>query len=110
MSKGNVLNVDVSAFQQQITKADTLLLDVRRAQDREADPVRIADAQWRDPASIDDWAGSLDTSKSVALYCVRGGSVSQSVSELLAAKGFNVLKFEGGLAAWKQSGKKVVPD
>ncbi len=43
--------------------------------------------------------------KPVAIYCVRGGSVSKSVHAALTGKGFDVRYVEGGLAAWDAAQK-----
>ena len=77
------------------------LLDVRRKSDLEADTTAIPGAEWRDPEKVDEWSGSLPKNKEIVLYCVRGGSVSNSVLDKLIAKGIQAKYLEGGLAAWK---------
>jgi len=42
------------------------------------------------------------------LYCVRGGSVSNSVLDNLRAKQINARFIEGGIVAWKEAGGTVV--
>ena len=79
--------------------------DVRRVADYQADPRTIAGAEWRNPENVDAWATQLPKGKPVAIYCVRGGSVSKSVHAALTAKGFDVSYLEGGLAAWDAAGK-----
>ena len=79
--------------------------DVRREADYQADPRTIAGAEWRNPENVDAWAAQLPGDKPVAIYCVRGGSVSKSVHEALTAKGFDVQYMEGGLAAWDAAQK-----
>ena len=74
--------------------------DVRREADYQADQRTIAGAEWHNPEHVDQWAAQLPKDKPVAIYCVRGGSVSKSVHEALTAKGFDVQYMEGGLAAW----------
>ena len=76
------------------------VLDVRRRADFEADPRTIPGATWHDPERVEAWAGELPPEQPVAIYCVRGGSVSKSVQAALAAKGLDVRYLEGGLAAW----------
>ena len=73
--------------------------DVRREADHQADPRSIGGAEWRNTENVDVWASQLPKDKPVAIYCVRGGSVSKSVHEALTAKGFDVQYMEGGLAA-----------
>lgn len=77
-----------------------LLLDVRRASDRVNGPPGIPGADWRDPARLEHWVESVPEGREVALYCARGGSVSQGVQAALAARGISACCVEGGLEAW----------
>jgi rhodanese-related sulfurtransferase len=81
----------------------TVVIDVRRKNDFEADERFIPGAQWQDPEQVDTWSKDLPRDKAVVVYCVRGGSVSQSVSAKLAEDQVQVRYLEGGLAAWDQS-------
>lgn len=78
------------------------LLDVRRAGDRESNPISMAGAAWRAPENVAAWGDDLPVDKPVVIYCARGGSVSTSVQTALKAKGLNVRFVEGGLAAWEE--------
>lgn len=78
-----------------------LLLDVRRAEDRMNGPHGIPGADWRDPARLEQWVESVPPGSEVALYCVRGGSVSQGVQAALEARGVKASYVEGGLEAWR---------
>ena len=51
--------------------------------------------------------GKNFTGQEVIFYCVRGGSVSKSVSEKLMEKNINARYIEGGIAAWIVSGSPV---
>ncbi|MFH0994747.1 MAG: rhodanese-like domain-containing protein [Pseudomonadota bacterium] len=82
------------------------ILDVRRKSDFDADPKRIPGATWRNPETVEQWRNEL-ADQEVVLYCVRGGSVSKSVSERLIEKNVNARYIEGGIAAWKESGGQV---
>jgi rhodanese-related sulfurtransferase len=79
-----------------------VLLDVRRKSDFEADNRLIPGAQWRDPEQVDTWIRDLPRDQAVVVYCVRGGSVSQSVAEKLTANQIQVKFLEGGISAWRQ--------
>ena len=83
-----------------------VVIDVRRKNDFEADKRLILGAQWKDPEQVDTWSKDLPRDKAVVVYCVRGGSVSQSVSAKLAEDQVQVRYLEGGLAAWDQSTEK----
>ncbi len=82
------------------------LLDVRRKEDYEKAPSGIADTPWRDPSAVAEWMHTLPKQEEVVLYCVRGGSVSQSVQKQLADAGFKAKYVEGGLEAYQ----KAVPN
>jgi rhodanese-related sulfurtransferase len=83
------------------------LVDVRRKADYEADPNLIPGAAWRNPEEVDAWSRELLQGKPVVVYCVKGGSVSQSITDALTRKQIDVRYIEGGLKAWKESGERV---
>ena len=76
------------------------LLDVRRKEDFEKSPAGIADAPWRDPSAVAEWLHTLPKQEEVVIYCVRGGSVSQSVQNQLNEAGIKARYLEGGLEAY----------
>jgi rhodanese-related sulfurtransferase len=82
------------------------VLDVRRRTDRASDPWRIPGAEWKDPERTTEWGKDLGSGE-VVVYCARGGSVSRSVQEKLRELKIDVKFIEGGLEAWKRSGKPV---
>jgi rhodanese-related sulfurtransferase len=75
------------------------ILDVRRKEDFDKAPQTFAGAPWQNPAEVDQWASSLPAEQEVVIYCVRGGSVSQSVQQRLTEQGCSVRYVEGGLEA-----------
>ena len=79
--------------------AGVTLLDVRRKEDFDKAPQTIANAQWKNPAEIDQWLPTIPVDKEVVIYCVRGGSVSLSVQQQLADNGIKARYVEGGLEA-----------
>ena len=78
------------------------LIDVRRKPDYEADPKKIVGAIWRDPEKIEDWVKDLPSDASAVVYCVKGGSVSQTVADRLQKEGLDAMFLEGGLQAWTE--------
>jgi len=76
------------------------LLDVRRKEDYDKAPEGIETAEWRDPAAVAQWVQALPAQQEVVVYCVRGGSVSQSVQQQLADSGIAASYLEGGLEAY----------
>ncbi len=81
------------------------LLDVRRQEDFDQAPQTIANAQWKNPAEIDQWLPTIAAETEVVIYCVRGGSVSQSVQQRLTDSGIRTRYVEGGLEALKKTGQ-----
>ena len=91
-------------------KEDILIIDVRRKSDYDADRHIISGAVWRDPEQVDQWSEEIPRDKQVIIYCVRGGSVSKSVSNRLLGERVQVSYIEGGLTAWKESGDETEPN
>jgi uncharacterized protein len=83
--------------------AAPLLLDVRRVDDRDKGGPALPGATWRDPAQMEVWARDIPAGSEVALFCVRGGGVSQSVQATLEARGVTARYIEGGVAAWNEA-------
>ena len=85
-----------------------MVLDVRRKVDIEASTHAVPGASWKDPEQIDQWIGALPKDHDVVIYCVRGGSVSNSVVDRLQAEGVQARFIEGGIEGYKASGGKIV--
>ncbi|MBF0389525.1 MAG: sulfurtransferase [Desulfamplus sp.] len=83
---------------------DIMILDVRRKSDYDSEPNMISGATWQDPEQIDNWSKSIPENKQVVIYCVKGGSVSKSVSEYLNNKQIKTSYLEGGIKAWRDFG------
>jgi len=87
----------------------TLVFDVRREADYAASNETIPGALWKNPDKIDAWIGAVPRTLDVVIYCVRGGSVSNSVVDRLQAAGVRARFVEGGLEAYKAAGGKIAP-
>jgi rhodanese-related sulfurtransferase len=85
---------------------DVIVLDVRRSADYEADEEMIPGAVRRNPEQVDHWVQEIPKNKDVVVYCIRGGSVSNSVVDKLLATGVSARYIEGGWEAWKKSVSK----
>lgn len=91
------------AFKEHIDKEKNILvLDVRRNADYEADREMIPGAVKRNPEQVEQWAQEIPRDKDVVVYCIRGGSVSNSVVDKLLAAGVSACYIEGGWEAWKK--------
>jgi rhodanese-related sulfurtransferase len=99
--------ISVQQLKDIIKSGKTTLLDVRRKTDYEAAPAKIPGAVWSDPEQVDQWRGELPTDGTTIIYCVRGGSVSQSVCKQLGDSGLAVTYLDGGLKAWTDQGEDV---
>jgi rhodanese-related sulfurtransferase len=84
-----------------------LVFDVRREADYAASNETIPGALWKNPDKIDAWIGAVPRTLDVVIYCVRGGTVSNSVVDRLQAAGVKARFIEGGLEAYKAAGGKV---
>ena len=101
--------IDIIKFNKRLLNGEPLtLLDVRRKADVDANPRCIAGAVYRDPEKVDIWGKELSADSPTVVYCVKGGSVSQSVTERLRRSGIEAVFLEGGLKAWTEAGHPVV--
>lgn len=100
--------IDIKELKKLFAKEESMtLLDVRRKADYQANPNTIKGAVWRDPEKIDDWVKQLPVGKRAVVYCVKGGSVSRSVTDRLRGEKFDAVFLEGGLKNWIESGQSV---
>jgi rhodanese-related sulfurtransferase len=83
------------------------LFDVRRKADFDAAPKKIEHAVWRDPEQADEWSGEIPQDRPVIVYCVKGGSVSQSIAKRLEHSHSDVKFLQGGIKAWVELGEPV---
>ncbi len=84
-----------------------VLIDVRRKADFDVSPKRIGYAQWRNPEEVDRWSQEIPEDREVIVYCVKGGSVSQSIAGRLRERLPNVKFLQGGIKAWTELGEPV---
>ena len=78
------------------------VLDVRRKSDYEAAPQKFETARWVDPEKVDEWVDSIPKDRDIVVYCVKGGSVSQSVADDLHLRRYPVKFLDGGIKAWDE--------
>jgi rhodanese-related sulfurtransferase len=97
--------IDAANLAELLSNRGVALVDVRRAADCAADPQIIPCAERRDPENIESWMKGLPKNQTVVLYCARGGSVSNSVLDRLLSEGIQARYLEGGIEAWKRSGR-----
>jgi len=88
-------------------KDEAFIIDVRRKEDYEKSDDTVAGAIWKNPSLIDEWVDAVPKDKRVVIFCVRGGSVSNSVVDRLLAEGINASYIEGGIEGVKSGGAIV---
>jgi rhodanese-related sulfurtransferase len=81
---------------------EVILLDVRREADFASGPAMIEGALRRLPETVETWADELPKDRDVVIYCARGGSVSNSVLDVLLNKNISARFIEGGIEAWNK--------
>ncbi|HLD13897.1 MAG TPA: rhodanese-like domain-containing protein [Burkholderiales bacterium] len=86
------------------TRKGVVVFDVRRKADYDADNQKVSGAMWLDPEKVGQWCTALPHDKQIVVYCARGGSVSNTVLDVLLGKSFKTRYIEGGIEAWKVAG------
>jgi rhodanese-related sulfurtransferase len=84
-----------------------VIFDVRRKNDYDAAPKKIHGASWLDPEKADEWSRHMPQDRPVVVYCVKGGSVSQSIAARLEERDIEVKFLQGGIKAWTEQGEPV---
>jgi len=85
-----------------VEKKSVIVVDVRRKNDLETDPVKLPGAEWKNPELMAEWGMTLPKDKEVVIYCARGGSVSNSVLDHLHGQGALYRRWYRGMegGAW----------
>lgn len=87
--------------------AGAVLIDVRRAGVLDATSTVILGANWRDPASVGNWAAEMPADREVIVYCVHGHEVSRATALRLRAAGLKARYLRGGIEAWQAAGRPL---
>jgi rhodanese-related sulfurtransferase len=80
-----------------------LILDVRLAEDRAADPRLLPTTTLRSHADVADWAPDF-AGRNVVVLCQRGMKISQGTAAWLRHAGARAEVLEGGFQAWAAAG------
>ena len=83
------------------------MIDVRTAEDFDADPRIIPAALRRNPLTVDVWAEAYRGRRAV-VSCRHGGKLSQGVAAWLRNEGIEAESLEGGHEAWCTAGGLLV--
>ena len=84
-----------------------ILFDVRRKSDFDAAPKKIESPVRLDPEKVDEWIDQVPHNRPVVVYCVQGGSVSQSIADRLVQSHPDVKILQGGIKAWAELGEPL---
>ncbi len=84
-----------------------LIIDVRREVVFQSATDLIAGATRRDPATVSEWAGTIQNNAPVIVYCVHGHEVSQNAAKVLRERNLNARFLEGGIEAWRAAGGEL---
>ena len=106
-AKPAVKQIDIEQFDQMRSQKDTIVLDVRTAQEYKQGHVPgsvnldISDPQFRQKVA------QLDKSKTYLVHCARGVR-SARATKIMSPMGFaHLFDYHGGFDEWKKSGKPV---
>lgn len=105
--KAGVRNVGAEEFDKLRQQKDTVVLDVRTA-DEHADGF-IKDAVLLDFRGPDfaEKVAKLDKGKTYLVHCAAGGRSARACTKMESLGFKNLVNLEGGLGAWKDAGKPV---
>lgn len=96
-------SVDVDEFSAQIEDENTVVVDVRSAE--EWAEGHLAKAQYNIDALKENFATQADSilpkDKTIAIYC-RSGRRSKAAATKLAEMGFDVIELNGGIISWQE--------
>jgi len=96
---------EVSAVDAESSSVESVLLDVRQADEWEAG--HAARAQWIPLGDLENARFRLPMNRRIVCVC-RSGARSARATESLIAWGFDAANMEGGMKAWAASGLPVV--
>lgn len=85
------------------------LLDVRRERVRTADGADIPGARWLRPEDLFTWKDEVPRDRPAVIVCAHGHELSQGAAATLRAMGLDARFLVDGFAAWRESGRPVVP-
>lgn len=93
--------LEVNEFKKEITKENSILIDVRTAEEYDSGHIKDAvNVDFYNQKAFIDFFKNIDTKKPVFLYC-RSGGRSNEASKILVELGFkNIYDLKGGYLNW----------
>lgn len=93
----SVNRITATAFEQQISGKEAMVIDVRKESEYAAE--HVEDAYSKPLAYINDWVNDIDPNQPFYLHCA-GGYRSMIAASILQARGYrNFIEIEGGFKA-----------
>jgi rhodanese-related sulfurtransferase len=102
---GNKVPTSISSdqlFARLGTASAPLVVDVRNAEDFDADDRLIVGAIRRTPERDPQWLKGLPADRMIVAYCAHGRNVGQDAAAALRAAGLQGVYLEGGMAGWQE--------
>ena len=90
------------------TPAAPLIIDIRTAEDFDADPRLVPTAERRSHGDIAAWAGEF-AGQSVVTICHHGAKLSHGAAAWIRHAGGDAVSLEGGFEGWKAADLPLVP-
>ncbi|KKU62389.1 MAG: Rhodanese-like protein [Candidatus Amesbacteria bacterium GW2011_GWC1_47_15] len=105
----SLISVNAAEFEQNTTKKDTTIIDLRTAQEYAAGHIANAvNADFYKTNEFGKFLNGLDKNKQYMIYC-RSGNRSGQTLKLMEQKGFTqVTNLEGGIVSWESANLPVV--
>lgn len=105
---GSETRLNADEFEKGLTKQGIQVLDVRTANEFKSGHIKNAlQADWTNKEQFSERLKYVDKDKPVYIYCLVG-SRSAYAADWMRSNGFkNVIELNGGINAWKRSGKPV---
>lgn len=106
-TKPKIKQLDSEEFEKLINKEEVFVLQAHVPYNGEIEGTDLIMKDWENPES---YIEELPENKkqSIAIYC-RSGRMSQITAEQLIEIGYeNIYNLEGGMNAWKESGKDLI--
>lgn len=105
--KTAVKNVGAEEFDKLRKQKDTVVLDVRTADEFASGHLKDAVLLDFRAADFADKVAKLDKDKTYLVHCAAGGRSAKACTKMEGLGFKHIVNLEGGLGAWKDAGKPV---
>lgn len=114
-AKQGIENLSADQVNEELQKSNVTLIDIRESEELKQNG-RIAGAvhaprgmlEFYADASLPYHKPEFDKNKRIILHCASGGRSALAVTTLKQMGFENVAHLDGGIKAWKESGREVV--